>query len=189
MTAINMVVLHYSATFADEDIGRAEIDGWHHARGFNGIGYHYVIRRDGTVEVGRSPETKQGAHVKNQNSGKIGICCVGGLERATGVNVGVDNRTPAQIQALGNLVSEILARHPGAKVVGHRDLAATQCPAYDAAAWWAEWSAKNRGTERPPVKGGATEEDVDPVEVARWRLAAIRDAAVAALAELPDPKP
>ena len=139
MRKITKIVQHYSATYPDQDIGRAEIDHWHRRRGFNGIGYHYVIRRDGTVERGRS-ESQVGAHVAGHNADSIGICLVGGLERATGPNVGIDNRTTAQIRAQVELTRELLARYPGAEVIGHRDLAATQCPGYDARKWWTEAS-------------------------------------------------
>ena len=134
---ISHIVLHYSATYDDQDIGAAEIDRMHRARGWSGIGYHYVIRLDGTIEPGRQPETRVGAHVGGHNTGKIGICCVGGLTRATGSNTGVDTRTQRQIDSLVRLIREIQTRQPGAKVAGHRDLKATQCPGYDAAAWWA----------------------------------------------------
>ena len=136
MKKITHIVVHYSATYEDQNLTVKDIDKMHKARGWNGVGYHYVIRRDGTVEKGR-PETTVGAHVGGQNSGKIGICCIGGLNRATGPNQGVDNRTPAQVTALIRLIKEILSRHPSAKVVGHRDLAATQCPGFDVIPWWA----------------------------------------------------
>jgi N-acetylmuramoyl-L-alanine amidase len=137
MQRITHIVIHYSATFEDQDITAADIDKMHKARGWKGIGYHWFIRRDGTVEIGR-PESQVGAHVGGQNSGKIGICCAGGLNRATGASRGVDNRTAAQVNAMTILIRGILRRHPGAKVVGHRDLAATQCPGFDAASWWAK---------------------------------------------------
>ena len=135
MTATH-IVYHYSATYPDQDWGVAEMTAMHKARGWRTVGYHYVIRRDGTIEKGRG-EREQGAHVKGHNVGTIGICCIGGLERATGPNVGVDNRTEAQKSSLAKLTRDILTRNPGAKIVGHRDLGATQCPGYDAAAWWA----------------------------------------------------
>ena len=134
---ITHIVLHYSATYPDQDIGAAEIDVMHRQRGFKKIGYHYVIRWDGRVEQGRK-ETEVGAHVKGKNTGKLGICCIGGLERKTGPDVGVDNRTPEQIAATIRLVRELLQRYPGAKVVGHKDLAPTQCPGFDVASWWAK---------------------------------------------------
>jgi hypothetical protein len=153
MSTITHIVLHYSATFEDQNLTVKDIDKMHKARGWSGVGYHYVIRRDGVVEVGR-PETKVGAHVGGQNSGKIGICCIGGVNRATGPNKGVDNRTPAQIASQVRLIKSILLRHPKAKVVGHRDLAPTQCPGFDVIPWWAG-VLKGERDILLPEKGGA----------------------------------
>lgn len=145
---IRRIVLHYSATYPDQDFGVADIDKMHRARGFNGVGYHYVIKRDGTVQKGR-PDNVVGAHVRDHNTGSLGICCIGGIERATGPNVGVDNRTEAQKAATVRLVRELLAKHPGAQVVGHRDLGPTQCPGFDVRSWWAA------ANSRPPVVDAA----------------------------------
>jgi N-acetylmuramoyl-L-alanine amidase len=147
---VTHLVIHYSASYADQNLTVKDIDKMHKDRGWKGVGYHYVIRRDGVVERGR-PETEVGAHVAGQNTGKIGICCIGGLERATGPNKGVDNRTPAQIDSLIKLIRELLKRYPGAKVVGHRDLANTQCPGFDAAAWWAKVQKKKSDPQPAPA--------------------------------------
>lgn len=130
MRKITAIVLHYSATYPDQDFGVADIRKMHLARGFRDVGYHYVINRDGTVQRGR-PKSEIGAHVSGHNANTIGICCIGGLERATGANVGVDNRTDAQKQATVSLVRELLARYPGAEVLGHCDLGPTQCLGFD----------------------------------------------------------
>lgn len=158
MTKITHLVIHYSATYADQNLTVKDIDRMHRDRGWQMVGYHYVIRRDGVVERGR-PETMVGAHVANQNTGKIGICCIGGLDRATGPNKGVDNRTPEQIESLIKLLRDLLKRYPGAKVVGHRDLAATQCPGFDVPAWWAKVQKKAAPAQKPadpkaPAKTG-----------------------------------
>ena len=55
------IIIHCSATRAGQDITAADIDCWHRARGFWSIGYHYVIRLDGTIEPGRDV-TLDGAH-------------------------------------------------------------------------------------------------------------------------------
>jgi N-acetylmuramoyl-L-alanine amidase len=136
MNNITHIVVHYSATFEDQNLTVKDIDAMHRARGWKGVGYHYVIRRDGVVEKGR-PDNVVGAHVGGQNSGKIGICAIGGVNHATGPDVGVDNRTPAQIKAQIALIKTLLSRYPKAKVVGHRDLAPTQCPGFDVIPWWA----------------------------------------------------
>ena len=138
---IHTIVIHYSATYPDQDIGKAEIDEWHRARGFREVGYHWIIRRDGTLEEGR-PEGTLGAHVRGHNGGTIGICWAGGLERETGPKVGHWNPTPEQEACLVRLIRDIQARWPKARrVVGHKDLAKTECPGLlkgGVAAWWAE---------------------------------------------------
>lgn len=153
MKPVTHIVVHYSATYEDQNITAADIDRMHKNRGWKGIGYHYFIRRDGTLERGR-PENEIGAHVGGQNSGKIGICWAGGLNRKTGPNVGVDNRTDAQNGTLIKLIRDLLKRHPGAQVVGHRDLAATQCPGFDVRSWWASVQ-KQKDPTPTPVKPNA----------------------------------
>jgi len=76
MREINKIVIHCSDSPDSLDIGVREIRDWHKQRGWSDIGYHYVVRRDGTVESGRPIEIK-GAHVKGHNSDSIGICWVG----------------------------------------------------------------------------------------------------------------
>jgi N-acetylmuramoyl-L-alanine amidase len=119
MKNISLITVHYSATYGDQNTTAADIDRMHRQRGWSGIGYHWFIRRDGTVERGR-PESQVGAHVGGRNSGNIGVCWAGGLDRATGPNKGVDNRTPAQRAALVTVIRDVLSRHPRARVVGHR---------------------------------------------------------------------
>lgn len=136
---VRFIVLHYSATYPDQDLDVDDVRKMHKARGWKDVGYHYVIKRDGTVQKGR-PDHVVGAHVAGRNTGTLGICCIGGVERETGPNVGVDNRTLAQKAATIKLVKDLLARHPNAEVVGHRDLGPTQCPGFDVRPWWASVS-------------------------------------------------
>lgn len=136
---IKYIVLHYSATYPDQDLDVNDIRKMHLARKFKDVGYHYVIKRNGVIQKGREDHVV-GAHVAGHNSGSIGICCIGGLERATGPNVGVDNRTTAQIESTIRLVNSLMNTYPNAKVVGHRDLAPTQCPGFDVIPWWKEVS-------------------------------------------------
>ena len=146
---VRFIVLHYSATYADQDLGVEDIRKMHLDRGWNDVGYHYIIKRDGTVQKGRA-DSVVGAHVAGHNTGSLGICCIGGLERATGPNVGVDNRTDAQKAATIRLVRDLLAIHPGAQVVGHRDLAPTLCPGFDVRSWWASVDTGSASTVTTP---------------------------------------
>lgn len=178
---VGYIVIHYSATPIERDFTAHDIDQMHRARGFSKIGYHYFIRKDGTVETGRDLSQpgrfEVGAHSKGENSVSVGICYEGGV-RASSPNVGFDSRTDEQKIAMVATVKKLLDRFPRAVVKGHRDMpgASTQCPGFDAAAWW-----------DGVAKGLAPKPKANPVQVARWRLAAIRDAAEKALKELPKP--
>ena len=156
--AIHTIVIHYSATFPSQDIGVKEIRQWHQDRGWRDVGYHWVIRRNGTLEEGR-PENQNGAHVRGHNSGTIGICWVGGLDEASGPNAGVWNATPAQEATMVQLIRDIQKRHPKAKrVIGHKDLVPTECPGLPVggvAEWWAKHGGKERTlSETRTVRGG-----------------------------------
>ena len=147
MRNIKYIVIHCSATRANvdmnitlpgEDIGVKEIRKWHtdpepKGRGWRDIGYHYVIRRSGKVEVGR-PLEQAGAHVAGYNSNSIGICLVGGVSE-TGKSE--NNFEPPQWEALSTLVSRLKKRWPGAIIQGHRDFprVAKDCPCFDAKKW------------------------------------------------------
>lgn len=176
MSKIHTIVIHYSATYPDQDITRDGIDKMHRDRGFREIGYHWFIRRDGTLEEGR-PEGTLGAHVRGHNSGTIGICFAGGIERGTGPNVGVWNPTPAQERTMVALIADIQKRHPSArKVVGHRNLTATQCPGRDDISDW--WSEQGGPTARTNVAQSTT------VQASAVQIASGAGAGVAALGAL-----
>lgn len=130
MRQINYIIIHCSATKAEQDFRAKDIDRWHRERGWDGIGYHKVIDLDGTIEPGRS-EAKPGAHCKGHNSDSIGICYIGGLDKN---GKSADTRTELQKAALARLVADYKRRFPNAKVVGHRDMPNVHkaCPCFNA---------------------------------------------------------
>lgn len=131
MRPIDTIIIHCSATKPSMDIGAEEIDDWHRARGWAQIGYHYVIRRDGTIEKGR-PEHIIGAHVKGHNIGSIGVCYVGGIDEAGNPE---DNRTAEQKISMFGLVKGLMVHHKVLveRVIGHRETGAPKaCPSFDA---------------------------------------------------------
>lgn len=131
----DFIAIHCSATSEKQNIGAADIDRWHRKQGWACIGYHYVIRRDGTVEPGRD-ETVVGAHVADFNSSSIGICMVGGVD-ADDVSKAENNFTEAQFASLKKLLVGLKARYPQAKIQGHRDFPNVKkaCPSFDVKAW------------------------------------------------------
>jgi N-acetyl-anhydromuramyl-L-alanine amidase AmpD len=143
----SFIAIHCSATDADTDIGVIEIRQWHRARGWIDTGYHFVIRRDGTLEIGR-PEHVIGAGVEGHNAETIHVCLVGGVDRNGKNGKPVDNFTPAQWATLESLVKRLAAKYD-ADVQGHRDFPGVRkaCPSFDAKAWWAR---VNGGSAPPP---------------------------------------
>ncbi|WP_103915912.1 N-acetylmuramoyl-L-alanine amidase [Xylanibacter ruminicola] len=119
MRTITLIVIHCSAVKPDQTSSAAQIDTWHRQRGFHlGIGYHYVVRRNGQIEPGR-PEYMVGAHCQNHNSHSIGVCYEGGLD-ARGQPA--DTRTEEQKVALRRLLKDLRGRYHRALIVGHHDL-------------------------------------------------------------------
>lgn len=135
---ISKVIIHCSATPPDMDIGAKTIREWHvRDNGWRDIGYHWVIRRDGTIEKGRD-ESQQGAHcaAKSGNIGSIGICMVGGVRRENGKLITENNFTPAQWAALEGKVREIFKKYHITTLLGHRDLdPGKACPSFSVRDW------------------------------------------------------
>ena len=125
---ITGIVIHCSATKEGKDFSAFDIHKWHKERGFNGIGYHFVIYRDGSIHKGR-PIEQVGAHTTGQNAHSIGICLIGGC--AADGKTPKDTRTEAQRAALIQLVSELKASYPSATVHGHNEFAAKACPSFN----------------------------------------------------------
>jgi N-acetylmuramoyl-L-alanine amidase len=144
---VNLIVIHCSATPEGREVTAADIDRMHRERKppFAQIGYHFVVRLGGLIERGRDPSLP-GAHVSGHNAHSIGICYIGGVDKAGRVK---DTRTPPQLIALEQLVRDQLKLYSGAKVCGHRDLSPDTnkdgkispfewikgCPSFDVAAW------------------------------------------------------
>lgn len=130
MRIITLIIIHCSAVRPEQESGRREIDLWHRQKGWkNGCGYHYIVRRDGTVEEGR-PLEMVGAHCMNHNKHSIGICYEGGLD-ANGASA--DTRTEAQKTALRALLERLHGQFPKAIIVGHNVFdPMRRCPCFNA---------------------------------------------------------
>lgn len=117
-TNTSRIVIHCSATPPSLDIGAKEIDSWHRDKGWAGIGYHEVIRRDGRIEMGRD-YSQIGAHAKGFNHESLGIVMVGGVSED---NKAESNYTPEQWRSLQITVKHKALLYPGVEFNGHRDL-------------------------------------------------------------------
>lgn len=127
MREIDKIIIHCSATPPSMDIGAATIDKWHKDRGWSQIGYHFVIRRDGAIEDGRDIKIT-GAHVAGNNTGSIGICLIGGVDKAMTAE---DNFTDEQWKALRNLLRILKADFKRATIHGHNEFdSGKACPSF-----------------------------------------------------------
>lgn len=128
MRNVNEIILHCSATVEGNDIGIETIRKWHINRGFNDIGYHYVIYIDGSVHEGRN-EDKIGAHCIGRNKNSIGICYIGGLDKEKKPK---DTRTEEQKISMYQLVDEILDKYKLTvdNVHCHYEYANKACPSF-----------------------------------------------------------
>lgn len=125
------ITLHCAATPARMDIGVREIRQWHLERGFRDVGYHYIIRRDGTLERGRD-ENVTGAHTGGYNASNLGICLVGGV--ADDAKTPQNNYTQAQWDTLRELLTDLHKRYPEAIIMGHNGFPGHEsrgCPCFD----------------------------------------------------------
>ena len=118
----NAIVIHHIGN-TNADVPAAEVHRWHLANGWSGIGYHYVIRKDGTIERGR-PREAVGAHALGQNKHTLGINIVGNFETAY--------PTQAQLDSASVLMAALCSLYgisPSfSTIMGHRDLNETACP-------------------------------------------------------------
>tara|TARA_Y100001970_G_C13461316_1_gene475201 strand:- start:96 stop:509 length:414 start_codon:yes stop_codon:yes gene_type:complete len=130
---IEYIVVHCSATRPSQDIDAATIDEWHKERGFNSIGYHYVIKRNGEVETGRDENT-QGAHALGYNHNSLGICLVGGVKQED-YKIGENNFTDEQWKSFEELVSKLEEKYLGVKIIGHNEISKKFCPSFDVQQW------------------------------------------------------
>ena len=115
--ATRKIIIHHAASAGDVDA--ATVHRWHLANGWSGIGYHYLVRMDGTVERGR-PEDIVGAHAKGHNDDSIGVCLAGNLD--------LKSPAPAQMLAVVELVREIQSRYGDLDLLRHSDVGSTACP-------------------------------------------------------------
>lgn len=122
---INRIILHVLETKRSMDVGVDTVRLWHKNRGFDDVGYHFIIRFNGDIEIGR-PMDVVGAHTKGHNIHSLGIALEGGYG-------GVDMRTSQQKESLENLLKS-LSCIVGSEVAvfGHNTYSSKACPNFDA---------------------------------------------------------
>lgn len=116
-----LVIFHHRGGNGDVE----SIHAQHLKQGWAGIGYHYYIRKDGTVYQGR-PIQYVGSHCKGNNSCSIGVCLEGNFLK--------EKPTDEQLKAAKELYKHIKKMFNKVyKAINHRDVYPTKCPVYDIA--------------------------------------------------------
>jgi N-acetylmuramoyl-L-alanine amidase len=129
MRKVNKIIIHCTATPEGRDVSIDEIRRWHvKERGWRDVGYHFLIRLDGTVEEGR-PIEMTGAHTKGHNWDSIGIAYAGGMSKD--MTEPKDTRTDEQKESFVDLLCQLHDCY-GGTVYGHRDFSEKACPSFDA---------------------------------------------------------
>ena len=123
---INRVIVHWTETHTNKNIGSEEINDLHLKMGLDGIGYHYVIRRDGSLQRGR-PVNIQGQHATEADTETIGIVFVGGINVPTGTPnsenfLSSQSLTRSQINTFDHFCRAIYKVYSGISILGHVDV-------------------------------------------------------------------
>lgn len=120
------IILHHTGgtdanPLADTSNHTAEqVDAWHRAKGWDGIGYNWYIEKSGLLKRGRD-ESKQGAHTVGYNEVSIGICLAGNFDATL--------PTIEQVNTLSNLLKEKMVQYNISRdnIVPHRKFAVKTC--------------------------------------------------------------
>ena len=131
MRKIDKLIVHCTATPEFKDFDVKDVRDWHvKGNGWSDIGYHFLIKIDGTVQEGRNM-AKTGAHVAGHNKSSIGIAYVGGMDK--NMEEWIDTRTDQQKDSIFNLLMDLKFQFPDAVVYGHNDFTDKKvCPCFNA---------------------------------------------------------
>ena len=127
MRKINEIIVHCTATFAEQKVTIEILRKWHKQRGFKDVGYHYLIDIEGNILTGR-PVEQVGAHCTDHNAHSSGVAYAGGLgDDAKPANTLSEKQKVALVQ----LLRELKERYPEASIHGHSEFANKACPCFD----------------------------------------------------------
>ena len=132
---VKFLTIHCAATPEGRHVTHEQITEWDKAK-FGQTSYPWVVELDGSTHRTLRDDQK-GAHVGGKNTGNIGICYIGGVDKKLNPK---DTRTEAQKKSLLTLIRTYKARYPGIVIRGHRDWPGVKkaCPSFDVRAWLKE---------------------------------------------------
>jgi N-acetyl-anhydromuramyl-L-alanine amidase AmpD len=115
---ISWLIVHHAAAASAT---AQTIHQWHLGKGYVGIGYHFYIRKDGSIYRGRQIDAV-GAHTVGYSETGIGVCLEGDFTK----------EKPSQVQqdSLVWILKALVEMYPAARIVGHGQVGATACPGH-----------------------------------------------------------
>lgn len=123
----NKIIIHFTETAEFQNFDINKVREWHIQRGFSDIGYHFLIKLDGTVQIGRQIDLI-GAHCHGENYDSVGICYVGG--KCHDGTLG-DTRTLEQIKSIETVIAFVRSVYGYIPCFGHNDFSKKVCPGYN----------------------------------------------------------
>ena len=134
-TTTDTIVIHCTQTPKDMEVDVEKVTQWHKDRGFDTIGYHYLIKRDGTLQVGRD-EDVVGAHAVAGNGTSVGVALVGGGTADMGWE---NNFNSEQFDTLKSIILKLKDKYDIEKIIGHYQVDGNkECPSFDVPGWLEE---------------------------------------------------
>ena len=157
---VTEVVVHWTDTYSNKNIGSEELNRTHIELGINGIGYHYVIRRDGSLQRGR-PVNVKGDHASENGHDEysIGLAFVGGINAPSGTDFPTTYRsasslTLSQMNTFREFCQAFYNRFPGGQILGHNDVDQfEQDPGFDVRDYVEDLFGKKSLFEDPSARG------------------------------------
>lgn len=147
---VNKVIVHWTETHTNRNIGSEEIDKWQ-----EGIDYNLVIRRDGSIQRGL-PLSKNGNHAPGSDENSIGVCFVGGINAPTGTPnsenfISALSLTRSQLNSFEHICRCFYYYYPGGQILGHNDVDDTQeDPGFDVKEYVAARFGKSEDLDKTP---------------------------------------
>jgi len=168
---VTEVVCHWTETPTNKNIGSEEINNIHLDQGLNGIGYHYIIRRDGSIQRGR-PVNLEGEHASaglfnNHNRYSIAICFVGGINVPSETQnitryISAQSLTRSQFNSFDHFCRAFYNVYPGGQVIGHSDIDdLTNDPGFDVRAYVKSNFDKDSKFDTPITRGPFTTNEIN----------------------------
>lgn len=139
--SVKLLIVHCTATKCNRPFSVENLIACGKAK-YGQCSYHYYVRRNGDV-IPLLPETVQGVHARHYNYCSLGIVYEGGLDEN---GRAADTRTAAQKHSLYELLKDLTADYPQARILGHCELprVAKNCPCYLPSKEYADLQPENR---------------------------------------------